>query len=158
MRPAWHHRICARPLAICWLVGALILWVPATMSLQSQGIFPAAFSDTTTVLLLLLGYACLGGMGFFVGAIPLCWLVARVCSWVNGGPFAIGDRVTIITGREAGKTTTVYELVRGQGGYLLPKLELGEEAREKHLDIFDDYTLLRVPGTFHRAPVKSDVA
>ena len=112
------------------------------------------------MLLLLIGYAGLAGLGFFVGAVPLFWLVARVCRWVNGGPYVVGDRVTVITGPNAGTTTTVYELTRGQAGNLLPRLELGAKAREKYLDIFEDYSLLRTPykeTLSHDAPSESNV-
>ena len=131
------------------------------MALWNDGIFPAAFFDISTVLLLLLGYACLAGLGFFVGAMPFFWLVARVCRRVNGGPYIVGDHVTILTGPNAGTTTKVYELTRGQAGDLLPKVELGAEAREKHLDIYDDFTLLRASSSntaFHDAPSESNVA
>ena len=131
------------------------------MALWSEGIFPAAFFDISTVLLLLLGYACLAGLGFFVGGIPFFWLVARVCRRVNGGPYAVGDRVTILTGRNAGTRTTVYELTRGQAGDLLPRVELGAEARGKYLDICDDFILLRAPNNnsaFHDTPSESNVA
>ncbi len=61
----------------------------------------------------------------------------------------------------AGTTTTVYELTRGQAGDLLARVELSAEAREKYLDIFDDFTLLRTPTlntVFHDAPSESNVA
>lgn len=161
MRPRLHHRICARPVVICWLLGALFLWTLTSMAFLSDGVFPAAFSDVSTVLLLLLGYACLAGLGFFVGTIPLFWLVARVCRWVNGAPYVVGDRVTIITGRNAGTTTTVYELTPSQGGDLLPRVELGAEARQKYLDVCDDFTLLRTSSNntdFHDTPSQTNVA
>jgi hypothetical protein len=143
MRPALRHRICARPFAICWLLGTFILWIPATVSLRRAEVFPAVFSEFTAVLWLLLGYACLSGLGFFVGAFMLSWFVIRVCRRFNGAPFVPGDRVTILIGPRVGTVATVYELTRGQGGDLLPRLDIGAESREKYLDIFDDYTLLR---------------
>ena len=71
------------------------------------------------------------------------WLVVRLSRRINGAPFAIGDFVTILAGPKTGTVARVYDLTRGQGGDLLPRLDLGNEARDKYLDIFDDHTLLR---------------
>ena len=131
-------------MAICWLIGALVLWIVTTVALWQQGALPGALFDIQAIFLLFLGYTALAGLGFFVGTIPLGWLVVRVCTWVNGGPYAVGDRVMILTGPQKGLTTTVYALTRGQGGGLLPLVDLGPEAREKHQDIFEDYDLLRL--------------
>ncbi len=140
------HRICARPYAICWILGTLFLWVLTTLAFWSGGVFAAAGSDLSSVLRLLVVYAGLVGLGFFVGVMSLFSLVVRACRWVNGGPYVVGDHVTILMGPNAGITTTVYELTRGQGGELLPSVELGAAAREKYLDLFQDYALLRASG------------
>jgi hypothetical protein len=144
MKASLHHRICARPMAVCWVLGTLFLWAVATLTLAPDGVFLAAASDVLAAILLAIGYACLSGLGFFVGNIPCYLPVARLCRWVNGGPFLVGDRVLILKGQGAGTVTTVYELFRGQAGDLLPRVDLGPEVGEKYGDICEAYELLRV--------------
>ena len=130
-------------MTISWVLGTFMLWIPATISFRREGVFPAVFTEVTSVLCLLLGYACLSGLGFFAGVFTVFWLVVRVCRRINGAPFAVGDYVTILTGPRAGTVARVYELTVGQGGDLLPRLDLGADVAAKYLDIFDDYSLLR---------------
>ena len=130
-------------MTISWVLGTLMLWIPATISLRREGVFPAVLTEVTSVLCLLLAYACLSGLGFFAGVFTVAWLVCRVCRRINGAPFIVGDYVTIIIGPRAGTVARVYELTVGQAGDLLPRLDLGAEVAAKYLDIFDDYTLLR---------------
>jgi len=134
-------------MTISWVLGTLMLWTLATYALLSEGVFLAAFTDVSSVLYLLLAYACLSGLGFFAGAFTVLWLVLRVCRYINGAPFAVGDYVTILTGPHVGTVARVYELTVGQGGGLLPRLDLGADVAAKHLDIFDDYSLLRQAHT-----------
>lgn len=134
-------------MTISWMLGTLMLWIPVTISLYCDGVFPAVFTKLPSFLLLLLAYACLSGLGFFVGAFTVLRLVFRVCRFINGAPFAVGDYVTILTGPRAGTTARVYELTTGQGGNLLPRLDLGAEIAAKYLDIFEDYSLLRQSHT-----------
>src|SRR4051812_26910922 len=101
MRPPLHHRICARPMTISWVLGTLMLWTLVTFALRSEDVIPAAFTDALSVLCLLLAYACLSGLGFFAGAFTVLWLVLRVCRYINGAPFAVGDYVTILSGPRA---------------------------------------------------------
>lgn len=133
-------------MTISWVLDTLALWILATVALYREGVFPAVFTEVTSAFCLLLVYACLSGLGFFAGAFTVLRLVIRICRHVNGAPFTVGDYVTILTGARSGTVAKVYELTRGQGGDLLPRLELGSEAQDKHRDIFDDYTLLRHSG------------
>ena len=130
-------------MTISWVLGTLMLWIAATFALRPEGVFPAVFTDVTSVLCLLLVYACLSGLGFFAGLFTVLWLVLKVCRYINGAPFAVGDYATVLTGPRAGTVARVYELTVGQGGGLLPRLDLGAEVAAKYLDIFDDYSLLR---------------
>jgi hypothetical protein len=132
-------------MVISWILGTCALWIPVSISLHHEGAFPAVFSEFTSVLYLLFGYACLSGLGFFAGGFTMYWLVVRVCRHINGAPFTEGDFVTVITGSRSGTEARVYEMIRGQGGNLLPRLDIGDEERTKYRDIFEDYNLLRHP-------------
>jgi len=130
-------------MTISLVLGTLMLWIPATISLRREGVFPAVFTEVTSVLCLLLAYACLSGLGYIAVAFTVSWLVIRVCRYINGAPFIVGDYVAILTGPRAGTVASVYELTVGQWGDLLPRLDLGAEVAAKYLDIFDDDSLLR---------------
>lgn len=130
-------------MTISWVLGTLMLWIAATYALRREGVFPAVFTELTSVLCLLVAYACLSGLGFFAGTFTVLSLVIRVCRHINGAPFAVGDHVTILTGPRAGTIARVYELTVGQGGDPLPRLDLGAEVAAKYLDVFADYSLLR---------------
>lgn len=128
---------------ISWVIGTLVLWVIATVALHREGLFPAVFMELTPLICLLVVYACLSGLGFFVGGFTVLWLIIQACRHINGAPFKVGDHAVILTGPKAGTVARVYELTRGQGGGLRPRLDLGEESRDKYRNIFDDYALLR---------------
>jgi hypothetical protein len=145
MLPPWRHRICAQPTNISWVLGTLMLWIPATVTFHRWGVFSSAFTEFLPVLCVLLAYVCLCGFGFYAGILSLGWLVLRICRRVNGAPFEVGDQVAILTGPRMGTVARVYELTVGQGGQWLPRLDLGPEAATRYRDVFEDYTLLRLP-------------
>ena len=128
---------------ITWLLGTLMLWIPVTVSLQREGIFPAVFATFPSGLCLVIAYAALSGFGVYAGLFTVAWLVLRICRRINGAPFAVGDQVTILTGPMAGRVAQVSGHTRAQGGDLLPSLDFGPEARGRYRDFFEDYTLLR---------------
>jgi len=133
-------------MTISWVLGTLMTWIWLTCIFRSEGMLPAFFTDASSALGLLLVYACFSGIGFFVGAFSVLGLVLRVCRYVNGAPYAVGDRVIILTGPRTGTVARVYELTVGQGGGLLPRLDLGADAAVAYLDIFEDYSVLRQSG------------
>ena len=129
-------------MTISWVLGTLVLWTLATCAFCSESVFEE-FTNFSFFACLLVAYACLSGLGFFAGAFTLLWLVLRVCRYVNGAPFKVGDYVTVLTGPHAGTVARVDEIIVGQGGGLLPRLELGPDAAAQHSDIFEDYAILR---------------
>ena len=128
---------------LSWVLGTLMLWTMATLALRSEGVFPSVFSDIASFLCFLIAYACLSGLGFFAGAFSVFWLVLRVCRSINGAPFEVDDSVTVLSGPCTGASGRVCEIIVGQGGQPLVRLDLGGEVSSKCLDIFEDYCLLR---------------
>jgi hypothetical protein len=143
MFPPLHHRICARPIIISWLIGTLVLWIITTVSLYEGGVFPTMFTEWWSVLVLLANYAGMIVLGFIVGVCTVYWLVVRICRRINGAPFTVGDYVTILIGPRIGTVARVYKHTCGQVGDLLPCLDFGAEIRDNHLDSFEDFELLR---------------
>ena len=140
----WLHRLWARPMHISWVIGTLAIWVPMTYSFVSAGATQFVVQDWTIPLLLLVCYAATAGLGFFIGAFFVSWFVEPFCCRRNGAPHDAGESVIVLSGRYSGQTSTIYAITTGQGGQLLPMVDLGQEAREKFLDIFDQYQLLRL--------------
>ena len=127
---------------VTWVLGTLVLWILVMVSLHRDGVLPAALTTFSSALYLLIAYAALSGLGFYAAMFTVGWLVTWMCLRINGAPFAVGDQVILLTGPQAGKVATVYGHTRGQGGDLLPCVDLGPEERERYRDIFQDYTLL----------------
>ncbi len=74
------------------------------------------------------------------------WPVVRpLCSRYNGAPFRVGDRVRILAGPRKGAVAEVYETPVGQGGWKLVRLDLGPERRATYGDLFEQYSVLRMP-------------
>jgi hypothetical protein len=139
------HRVCAHPACICWFLGTLAIWIPMTIHFNFAAVFDALFGKWWQIFRLCVFYATTSGLGFFFGGTVFCWTVYPLCRRVNGAPHAVGDRVTVLCGRYTGTIAHVYELTRGQGGQLLPRVDLGPAVREKFKDIFDDFCILRTP-------------
>lgn len=138
------HKACAYPIVICWAVGTLCIWVPLYMGLARSGSFQFLLNDWTTIPLLLVGYAASSGLGFFAGAFFLPWLVLPICRHANGTPHKIGETVLILSGPHSGRMGRIYAVATGQGGQPLPRVDLGEDARENFGDLFEDYALLEI--------------
>jgi hypothetical protein len=104
------NRICAHPMAICWIVGALVLDVVLLVCPVNGGRVTMIATDWQGVAYLLLALVATTGLGFCAGVFA-CWPWMRpLCSRFNGAPLKVGDRVEILTGPHRGTTTSVYEV------------------------------------------------
>lgn len=142
--PSLLNRICAHPMIISWGVGAIILDAALLAVVFTNASLHAIATDGR-------GMFCLGAalfaatlLGFFLGMFT-CWPVIRfACSRHNGGALRAGDEVLILTGPHRGKRTRVYEMIVGQGGWSLARLNLGSSAQRHHTYIFEVYSLLNI--------------
>ena len=91
---------------------------------------------SVAVLIVALGLSLIFGS---VLVYPVYALQARL----NGAPFAVGDRVRVISRRERGRISQVYSAWQGN----TVRIDLGEEAREKFDDIFGWHQIERVAET-----------
>lgn len=140
----WWHRVFAHPFHITWVVGTIGLWVPLTMHFHRAGVFIFLTTEWSTIPLLALCYAATSGLGFYAAIFTVGWLIVAVSRRLNGAPHEVGESVLVLSGSHAGRSSTVYGIAKGQGGQPLPRVELGTEAKEKSLDVFDQYQLLRM--------------
>lgn len=138
--PSVLHKICAHPVGISWAIGAGVLNVLVLTPLI------CVVSTLQGVVLLLLAVVLLTGLGFFVGMFT-CWpWIRRICSRINGAPLKIGDRVLVLSRRHRGTIAEVHAITTGQGGWELARLNLGPAERDKHTDIFEEYSVLKIQG------------
>lgn len=140
----WLHRVFAHPLHIAWVVGTLGLWVPLTMQLHKADVFGFLMAEWSIIPSLVLCYAATSGLGFYAALFTVFWLIVAVGERINGALHEVGESVLVLSGSRAGQVSTIYDIIIGQGGQPLPRVDLGAEAREKGLDIYAQYQLLRM--------------
>ena len=127
------------PLRLCLSAFSLGVPVAALRTID----FSAAHAFGLSLWLALLALSLLFAMaGFLSGAIvasvvlpPLHWLWTHL----NGGPFAPGDRVVVLSRTHRGRHGRVY--ARDQGDYV--RVEIDEEANAGFRDSFGQHELLR---------------
>jgi hypothetical protein len=138
------NRICARPMLICWVIGACILDA-FLLTAHPNGVrFIRIASDAQGWLFLVLAVIGATGLGFYVGMFT-CWFWIRpLCCKLNGAPFKIGDHVVILAGRLRGTLAEVEDITKGQGGQDVVWLDLGPERRTKFRNIFEEYSLMKI--------------
>ncbi len=146
MKPSLLHRICARPVAVSWVIGAAVLdTLLLTVPLNGVRLTCIAI-DSQGMALLLLAVVAATGFGYFLG-IFTCWPWIRpICGRVNGAPLQTGDCVLVLVGRHRGCTAQVYEMTTGQGGWNLARLDLGPSHRDKFTDVVEEHSVLKIGG------------
>ena len=137
--PSLLNKICAYPVGISWIIGACII---NAVTLIKVGCI--MFFNFTEFPYLTLTIVASTGLGFFLGMFT-CWPWVRpICSKINGAPLKVGDYVQILSGTYKGTKAQVYEIVTGQGGWELVRLDLGSGASEKFNDIFETYAVFKI--------------
>ena len=144
MKPSLLHRICARPVAVSWVIGASVLDT-LLLTVSSNGVrLTSIANDWQGMALLLLAVVAATGFGYFLGMFT-CWPWLRpICGRFNGAPLQTGDRVLVLAGRHNGCTAQVYEMTTGQGGWNLARLDLGPSHRDKFTDVVEEYSVLKI--------------
>lgn len=140
----WLHWMFAHPFHLTWIVGSIGLWIPLSLEFREAGVFDSLMADWSTILLVLVCYAATSGLGFYAALFTLAWLILDISHKMSGAPHEIGETVMILTGPFTGRQAIIYEITPGQGGQPVPRVDLGDEARQKYQDVFAEYSLLRM--------------
>ena len=144
LTPGTLNKICARPVLISWAMGACALDAAIISFLSKEVSLSVIISDTQAVLFLTLALVPATLLGYFLGMFT-CWPLLRVvCSRFNGAPLKTGDHVMILSGPHKGSTAVVYEIMTGQGGRVLARLDLGPERAKTFKDIFEEYSVFKI--------------
>lgn len=138
------NRICARPMLICWAVGALVVNGIIFAAPSAGGRLITVATDLQGWALLILAVIAATGLGFFLGMFT-CWpWVRRFCSRFNGAPYRPGDRVVILAGPLRGMASQVEDVTTGQGGQDVVWLDLGPERGKGFGNIFEEYSVMKI--------------
>ena len=97
--------------------------------------------DVWLILHTLLAFVAYHLLGMLLGVMFLWRFVGLLAIKLNGGPFAIGDRVFILAGPHKGEVGTVYELWKSR---FQLRVFLNEEEKKKVKDVLGDHQVWRV--------------
>jgi len=143
IKPGLLNKICARPSIICWVIGACLVDAAVIVSFKDVS-FSSMVVDWWMMIWMLAALIPASLLGYLVGMM-LCWVWLRpICCRYNSGPLKEGDRVMILVGPLKGTVAEVYEMTKGQGGWDLARVAIGQEGRKKGSDIFNEYSLLKI--------------
>ena len=144
MKTAVLHQVCARPVVVSWVIGAVAL-LSFFLTVPMNGVrLTSIASDWQGVAALIIGVPAVAGLGYFLGMFT-CWPWIRpICGKLNGAPLKTGDSVLVLTGPHQGTTAQVYEITIGQGGWNLARLDLGSAHRERFTDIVEEYSVFKI--------------
>jgi len=144
MRPTTLNKVCARPVAVSWFLGACGLDATIVVLLSKEVSVSSITSDWRASLFLVLALIPGTLLGYFAGMFT-CWPFVRpICSRFNGAPFRVGDQVMILSGPLSGGSAEVEDITPGQGGWGVVWLDLGPERRRRFSNIFEQYSLLKI--------------
>ena len=144
MRPSALNKICAYPVIISWVIGAIVLNAFICLLISKEVPFSIIVSDWSSTLLLIFAFFPVSLLGYFAGMFTVWPMIRVICSRFNGAPLRIGDRVQVLTGPHKGKITEVYEIFLGQGRWELASINLNPEEKAKCTDIHEVYTLYKI--------------
>ena len=138
--------IAAHPLLVSWFIGAVVLNAYILVTVIGSFSEIDIYLTSQAGIFLVLALIPSTFLGFFLGAFTIGPFVFDICRKINGATIQKSDNVVILSGKHKGKLTCVYGMTIGQGGELLLLLDLGEEMKQKHLDIFEQYKVVLAPN------------
>jgi len=86
------------------------------------------------------------GIGYIFGAAFIWGILGGIAARIQGWPFAKGDEVVILSGKDRGRVTRIYEVWEPRGQV---RLELGDKARETITDVYCAVAVTRTKNTEH---------
>ncbi len=141
MKPAFHHYLLAHTAAfsiILGIIGAISLLL---FTLHEEGALMAEWPVIGWIALTAIPVA---GIGYIVGVVFIWSILGGIAARIQGWPFAEGDEVVILSGKNRGRVTKVYEIWEPRGQV---RLELGDEAKECVTDVYCAVAVTRTRNT-----------
>lgn len=142
MKPSPHRYVLAHTAEISMGLGVIGALAIMLVALHSQGVLIPQFGVIIWVLLASLPVA---GIGYVVGLIFI-WhmMLSHVAARLQGWPFAVGEKVRILSGPHKYTVTTIYAVWSERGQV---RVELAPEAREKVEDVYCAVAVCRARKT-----------
>ena len=138
MEPSVINKICAYPDIVAWIITA------AFSNVFVFGIYP--YSSYLAIIEIIEIFIPLTLLSYFIGMFTIWPAVRKKCSSVNGSPLRVGDRVKVLKGEHKGKSTIVYEILSGQGGWDMARIDLGSDSKNTFKDSREQYELFKYSG------------
>jgi hypothetical protein len=138
IKPGLHNYFFAQAVRIAVHGGGLALSILVVRAYWQDCTAPYS---AWLIFYLLAAFAAYYLLGMILGGMILSPLLHVLARKMNGGPFAVNDRVLILAGPHKGKVVSIYELWPSRfqlRGYL------GEEEKKKVTDVLDDHQVWRV--------------
>ena len=146
LKPLFHHYLLAHTAKISGGIGVAGALAMMVAELQSKSALTAHPGVLIWIVLAAVPMAAIGWIvGVFFLWIPLGHAAARVQGW----PFAVGDHVWILSGRDRDRITTVYEVWAERGQI---RVDLGPERKDKFEDVFCAVEVCRARNTDPTSP------
>lgn len=131
MKLSPHRYVLAHTAEISMGLGVMGALAILLVALRSRGVLIPHFEVIIWVLVASLPVAAIG---YVVGLIFI-WhmMLSHVAARLQGWPFAVGERVRVLSGPHKDTLTTIYEVWAERGQV---RLDLGPELREKVEDVY----------------------
>jgi hypothetical protein len=142
VKPLLHRYILAHTAGVSAGIGVIGALALMLAGLHSEG---ALIPHAGVLLWIALAAVPVAAIGWIVGIIFL-WgmMLGHIAARLQGWPFAVGDRVWILTGRHKNTIATVYEVWTERGQV---RVELGAELKKKIEDVYCAVAVCRARNT-----------
>jgi hypothetical protein len=138
MKPGFHNYFLAQAARIAVHGGGLALSIWVVRAYWQNCMAPY---NGWLIFYLLAAFAAYYLLGMFFGGIILSPFLHMLARKMNGGPFAVGDRVLILAGPYKGKVVSISELWPSRFEL---RVYLDEEEKKKVTDVLGDHQVWRV--------------
>ena len=102
----------------------------------------SVFTDPVSALSLLIGFVALSALGCLGGMFFILPFLRPLFSKFNGSSIDVGDEVIVLSGPKKGAIVKVYDIIIGQGGWRLVRLDFGPEFKRD--DFFEFYSIYKI--------------
>ncbi|MHB0961502.1 MAG: hypothetical protein ACYC0X_24205 [Pirellulaceae bacterium] len=131
MKPPFHRYVLAHTAGVSAGIGVIGALALMLAGLKSHDVL---VPQPGVLVWIVLAAIPMAAIGWVLGIIFLWGMVlGRVAARLQGWPFAVGDRVWILSGRHKDMLTTVYEVWTERGQV---RVELGPELKDKVEDVY----------------------
>lgn len=147
MKPPFHRYILAHTARVSAGIGVIGALAVMLAGLRSEG---ALVPQPGVLIWIVLAAIPVAAIGWVLGIIFL-WgmLLGHVAARLQGWPFAVGDRVWILSGKYKDTITTVYEVWTERGQV---RVELGPEIKARVDDVYCAVAVCRARNTEPSGP------